>query len=470
MSSRSSAVQRVDISTGAAGMSFIVNGKTYNLIKYLGGGSFGRVWSAKVGTDKRMVKFIKITRDARAREKALKEVEVGLLLHEDNPDICPAIYDVCQAKMDGDEYIMICGQKYTLTLERYMNEVGHLLDAGRAKERGCDILKAFLESWKEINGLGHCNHGDAKPDNFMFLKGKIKWIDLGFVHYQKRGKNIICSSTNTENNHINRDLVQFAVFMYFFKREFLPDDIYEYVKEGILPEMEEESWKGCYGYLNNPANRRLIVKHADAIEDFLRYCEGGEFTQIDDSEEAETADDALINMLEEELDSDLFTPIPSMPSNPTGLRESLIHDTGFYYLEREPSLPSPPPGGYLSLYPAALAQVEALEAVAHPDPSRLHLRLSEGLSAIPINSAAASIGRIASEVAEVGVPYDGLPYGGGGVPSFGGLPSYGGMIYGTPTPRGRGGSRKRQQKQKRKIQTHRKKQKRDKRARVTRRR
>jgi hypothetical protein len=337
--------------------------------------------------------------------------------------------------------------------------VGHLLDAGRAKERGCDILKAFLESWKEINGLGHCNHGDAKPDNFMFLKGKIKWIDLGFVHYQKRGKNIICSSTNTENNHINRDLVQFAVFMYFFKREFLPDDIYEYVKEGILPEMEEESWKGCYGYLNNPANRRLIVKHADAIEDFLRDCEGGEFTQIDDSEEPVTADDALVNMLEEELDSDLFTPIPSMPSNPTGLRESLIHDTGFYYLEREPSItPSPPPGGYLSLYPAALAQVEALEAVAHPDPGPLHLRLSEGLSAIPINSVA-SIGRIASEIAEVGVP----SYGGGGVPSFGGLPSYGGMIYGVPTPRG---GRRKQKKQTR----HKKKKSQKKQARNTRRR
>jgi len=464
----SSAVPRVIIETGGTGgtgMFFTVNGKTYNLIKYLGGGSFGRVWSAKVGSDKRMVKFIKITRDARAREKALKEAEVGLLLHEEHPDICPAVYDICQTKMDGDEYIVICGQKYTLTLERYMNEVGHLLDAGRAKARGCDILKAFLASWKDINGLGHCNHGDAKPDNFMFLKGKIKWIDLGFVHYQKRGKNIICSSTNTENNHINRDLVQFAVFMYFFKGEFLPDDIYEDEGEGILPEMEEESWKGCYGYLNNPANRRLIVKHADAIEDFLRDCEGGEFTQIDDSEEAETADDALVNMLEEELDSDLFTPIPSMPSNPTGLRESLIHDTGFYYLEREPTItPPPPPGGYLSLYPAALAQVEALEAVAHPDPSHLHLRLSEGLSAIPINSVA-SIGRIASEVAEVGVP----SYGGGVVPSFGGLPSYGGvpsyggMIYGVPTPRG---GRRKQKKQTR----HKKKKSQKKQARNTRRR
>ena len=447
-------------------MFFTVNGTTYNLIKYLGGGSFGRVWSAKVGSDKRMVKFIKITRDARAREKALKEVEVGLLLHEDNPDICPAVYDVCQTKMDGDEYIMICGQKYTLTLERYMNEVGHLLDPARAKERGCDILQAFLESWKEINGLGHCNHGDAKPDNFMFLKGKIKWIDLGFVHYQKRGKNIICSSSNSENNHINRDLVQFAVFMYFFKREFLPDDIHEYVEEGILPEMEEKSWKGCYAYLNNPTNRRLIVKHADAIEDFLRDCEGGEFTQVDDSEEAETADDALINMLEEELDSDLFTPIPSMPSNPTGLKESLSHDTGFYYLEREPSLPSPPPGGYLSLYPAALAQ---LEKAADP----ISLRLSEGRSAVPLDSnsasAAASIGRIASEVAEVGVPYGGLS-----IPSFG----YGqGLSYGIPIPTPpppRGGRRKRQQMQmqKQKVQTRRKKKqsKSIKRARTTRRR
>jgi hypothetical protein len=209
------------------------------------------------------------------------------------------------------------------------------------------------------------------------------------------------------------------------------------------------------------------VKQADAIEDFLRYCEGGEFTQVDDSEEPETADDALINMLEEELESDLFTPIPAMPSNLMSLKESLAHDTGFYYLEREPS---PPPGGYLSLYPAALAQVEAVEAVADPGPRRI--RLSEGLSAIPFNSAAtASIGRIATEVAEVGVPYGGLPY--GGIPSLGGLPSYGGMIYGdgltygipTPPPP-RGGRRKRLQK----IQTRHKKQKSKKQARTTRRR
>ena len=490
--SSSGAVPRVDIGTGSTGMFFTVNGTTYNLIKYLGGGSFGRVWSAKVGSDKRMVKFIKITGDPRAREKALKEVEVGRLLHEDEPDICPAIYNVCQTTMDGDEYIMICGQKYTLTLERYMTEVERILDPERAKERGCDILKAFLASWKDINGLGHCNHGDAKPDNFMFLKGKIKWIDLGFVHYQKRGKNIICSSSNAENNQVNRDLVQFAIFMYFFKRAFLPDRIYDYVRDGILPQMDDESWKGGYAYLNSPRNRHYIAAHAKTLEDFLEDCEEAEFTQIDDSEEAVPADDALIDMLEEELDSDLFTPIPSMPSNPAGLRESLVHDTGFYYLEREPTSPTPPAGGWLARYPeaaaAALAEFPAFAggkglAKAAPVES---LRLTEGRSQIPLNSAsAASIRRVASEVAEGGVPYGGLPYGGlpygaevygdvfGGDPYQGmyieGLPGglSGGLpavFEGVPTPRGRGGRRKQ------KRQTRHKKQKSNKRARATRRR
>ena len=483
MSSSSSAVPRVIIETrgtGAAGMFFTVNGKTYNLIKYLGGGSFGRVWSAKVGSDKRMVKFIKITGDPRAREKALKEVEVGRLLHEDEPKICPAVYDVCQTTMDGDEYIMICGQKYTLTLERYMNEVERILDPERAKERGCDILKAFLASWKDINGLGHCNHGDAKPDNFMFLKGKIKWIDLGFVHYQKRGKNIICSSSNAENNQVNRDLVQFAIFMYFFKRAFLPDRIYDYVRDGILPQMDDESWKGGYAYLNSPRNRYYIAAHAKALEDYLGDCEEAEFTQVDDSDEmAATADDALIDMLEEELDSDLFTPIPSMPSNPAGLRESLVHDTGFYYLEREPSEEAATPaGGWLARYPeaaaAALAEFPAFakgKGLAKAAPVQ-SLRLTEGQSQIPFNSAA-SIRRVASEVAEGGVPYGGLPYGGlpygaevyGDV--FGGDP-YQGMyiegLSGVPTPKGRGGRRRQ------KRQTRHKKKKSKKQARATRRR
>ena len=189
-------------------------------------------------------------------------------------------------------------------------------------------------------------------------------------------------------------------------------------------------------------------------------------------------------MLEEELDSDLFTPIPSMPSNPAGLRESLIHDTGFYYLEREPSEEAATPaGGWLARYPeaaaaaAALAEVPALagygKGLAKAAPVQ-SLRLTEGQSQIPFNSAA-SIRRVASEVAEGGVPYGGLPYGGlpyGGLPYgaevygdvFGGDPYQGMYIEGTPTPKGRGGRRGQ------KRQTRHKKKKSKKRARTTRRR
>jgi hypothetical protein len=203
---------------------------------------------------------------------------------------------------------------------------------------------------------------------------------------------------------------------------------------------------------------------------------------VDDSEEPETADDALINMLEEELESDLFTPIPAMPSNLMSLKESLVHDTGFYYLEREPSVEAATPaGGWLARYPeaaaAALAEVPAFagygKGLAKAAPVQ-SLRLTEGQSQIPFNSAAASsIRRVASEVAEGGVPYGGLPYGGlpyGGLPYgvevygdvFGGDPYQGMYIEGIPTPKGRGGRRK--------VQTRHKKKKSKKRARTTRRR
>ena len=278
-----------------AGQTVTVNGVVYTLVKYLGGGTYGKVWATN---DNKSLKFIKVSLpDAEdeevgassnaARKQAILEAKVSKILHTKtiSDPICSDIYGIGELTIGADIFIVIVMDKFDQTVDTYLETGG----SGKADE----ILCAFYRASQRVNlGRGFITvHGDPKGDNFMFKDGKIKWIDVGFLHLKDGGRIYTLNSHyNSHNFTWYRDLVQFLIYFALF----YPLKISSSVFSIILPTIIELrarggiTWHKAYEYVNDNTKTFEIATLAVKILKGLN-CEEkpAEFTQPYVDEEVE---------------------------------------------------------------------------------------------------------------------------------------------------------------------------------------
>ena len=228
--------------TSASNVVITVNGKRYHLLKYLGGGTYGKVWAVLDESDGtiKTLKFIKYDQPGKPAyekeqyEKAKKEVILQQLVHTTNLAVCSPVYGVGNLTVapvaatetaptfDGGKYIIFCADRYTKTLEVYLyDEYDNIGDNLPAKQQlVTDVLYGLYRTLKSVNipGRVRFNHGDPNFNNYMIFDGVIRMIDVAFGHYESDGLNIIGEpSYNSNNNDLMRDLLHNVLYIYIYE-------------------------------------------------------------------------------------------------------------------------------------------------------------------------------------------------------------------------------------------------------------
>jgi len=249
----------------ADGFIFTMNGTGYRLLKYLGGGTYGKVWAAQIPTGEvRTIKFIQCT-EPEDFEAAKNEALVGTLVHRQQPSVCSAVYGVGTitervGTPEAINYFVLVGDRYSETVADYLErELPR-----RGPQLIIDVLYGLYRTWRSVNSHGtRFNHGDSKLDNYMIFSTHIRMIDMGFGHFEAPGLNIVASTRyNSNNNDVPRDLLHNLFDIYLYYPEYLDERLkyLAYINLVTLPKGPGGEWKWAdtYDYLNNPANHDQI--------------------------------------------------------------------------------------------------------------------------------------------------------------------------------------------------------------------
>jgi serine/threonine protein kinase len=269
-----------------AGQTVSVNGVVYTLVKYLGGGTYGKVWSA---TDpfgaERSIKFVyvdygvdtpdNIRYTKEATEAVINEARITKKLYDKTSShpICSNIHGLGRAA----GYIIIVMDIFEITLDWYLEH------GGSAKED--ELVWKLHEMLKRVNEYGMLtSHGDVKGDNFMIDGyGALRAVDFGFGHIKEGGLDIHCNDLNVNNIGINRDIVQFVIYLTLFYKSRISKRVANAVapiigKLATLKGTEEEFkgkslWSIAYRYLNQTIYERDINAVARRIIELVRPLE-----------------------------------------------------------------------------------------------------------------------------------------------------------------------------------------------------
>jgi hypothetical protein len=275
----------------AANAVIVVNGKRYHLLKYLGGGTYGKVWAVYDEADgiTKTLKFIKYDDSSDPEyeqekyEKTKKEVVVQQLVHNTNAAVCSPVYGIGHLIIPpnvataGGKYIIICADRYTKTLDAYLNEELDRLGDGNPlrQQLVIDILFGLYITLKSVNipGRVQFNHGDPKLDNYMLYDGIIRMIDLAFGHYQRSdGVDVIAESDyNSHNNDVMRDVLQNLLYFHlFYKNDLIPElsAIASDIMKDVLakyPRDKRYDFHKVYDYLDRLDSHAIIAGALDRI-------------------------------------------------------------------------------------------------------------------------------------------------------------------------------------------------------------
>jgi serine/threonine protein kinase len=266
-----------------------IAGEDYHLLKFLGGGTFGKVWAAlhRLSNTVRTVKFIKYDNpdpavESRRLRNAQKEAFIGAILNTKNPTVCSPVYGVGQLQIGvpPSKYFVLCGDRYSETIDDYLDRELGKLGAPARKQLITDVLYGLYRTLKTINipGRFHFNHGDPKLDNYMISEGSIRMIDMGFAHLEDPGININLMANreyNENNNDTMRDLLQNLLELTIYRAPDIPVRL-KSIADTILglasslPDPAIPLWHKTYDFVDDINNRAIIVAAADAIIDFLK--------------------------------------------------------------------------------------------------------------------------------------------------------------------------------------------------------
>jgi serine/threonine protein kinase len=256
-----------------SGQTVSVNGVVYTLVNYLGGGTYGKVWSA-TGPDglKYSIKIINVQYDSpddtkEATEDVINEARVTKKLYETTTPypICSNIYGI---GITIDNFVIIVMDIFEITLDWYLEHGG----SAKADELVWKLHKML----ERVNGGGmKTSHGDVKGDNFMINSdGTLRAVDFGFGHIQGGGVDIQCNTLNSNNIGMGRDIVQFVIYLTLFYRSLVSKRVANAVAPiiGKLVSMkgskefkEKSLWSIAYRYLNLETNARDINTIANII-------------------------------------------------------------------------------------------------------------------------------------------------------------------------------------------------------------
>lgn len=253
------------------GQTVTVNGVVYTLDKYLGGGTYGKVWSANGGYS---IKFINVQYDSpddteTAKKDVINEARLTKKLHDETSarPICSNIHGI---GITPDDFVIIVMDKFSATLDKY-------LDNTPFPKRKDELVVLLYRLLLKVNqGDMKTSHGDVKGDNFMLDEyGELKAVDLGFGHIKEGDFEIICNSFfNSQNIGINRDIVQFVVYLRLFYKNHLSDAVSKiitpiivhisYIKE---KQKKKSVWSATYYFLADSTleNSRRINNAGEAI-------------------------------------------------------------------------------------------------------------------------------------------------------------------------------------------------------------
>ena len=287
-SDRTYAIAAATISTTyelTTGQTVSVNGVVYTLIKYLGGGTYGKVWSA---TDpfgaERSIKFVyvnygvdtpdNIRYTKEATEAVINEARITKKLYDKTSShpICSNIHGLGRAA----GYIIIVMDIFEITLDWYLEH------GGSAKED--ELVWKLHEMLKRVNEDGMLtSHGDVKGDNFMIDEyGALRAVDFGFGHIKEGELDIHCNELNVNNIGINRDIVQFVIYLTLFYKSRISKRVANAVapiigKLATLKGTEEfkgkSLWSIAYRYLNQTIYERDINAVARRIIELVQPLE-----------------------------------------------------------------------------------------------------------------------------------------------------------------------------------------------------
>jgi serine/threonine protein kinase len=253
-----------------AGQLITVNSKIYTLVKYLGGGTYGKVWSA-TGPDglKYSIKFIYVdygvdtpeniqyTKDATLA--VINEARITKKLYETTQPhpICSDIHGIGSTA----GYMIVVMDIFEITLDWYLEHGG----SAEADE----LVRKLYNMLKRVNNGGmKTSHGDVKGDNFMINSdGTLRAVDFGFGHIQEEGLDIQCNNLNSNNIGMERDIVQFVIYLTLFYRSRVSKPVANAVANiiGTLVSMkkkdefkEKSLWSIAYRYLNQAPHGSYI--------------------------------------------------------------------------------------------------------------------------------------------------------------------------------------------------------------------
>jgi len=270
------------------GLVLRVAGEDYHLLKFLGGGTYGKVWAAlhRLTGTVRTVKFIKYddpdpTDELRRLNNAKKEAIIGAILNVTNPTVCSPVYGVGLLEVGAppSKFFVLCGDRYSETIDDYLDrELGKLGSPAR-KQLITDVLYGLYRTLKSVNipGRLHFNHGDPKLDNYMISEGRIRMIDMGFAHLEEPGININLMANrdyNENNNDTMRDLLQNLLELSIYRAADIPAEL-KSIADTIISQARLipdpiPLWYKTYDYVDEPTNKAMIEYAVDAIIDFLK--------------------------------------------------------------------------------------------------------------------------------------------------------------------------------------------------------
>ena len=158
--------------------------RDWTLLKYCGGGAFGKVYYAEDGAGKRVALKIVPKSGLDSWQRELNGVRNYSKIAENEPDLLP-IYHV--GGEDDKEYLYYsmepaddvsgseCGSKYEPdTLAR------RLKSGALPENEQFYVLSEIFKRIKLLHSLGFA-HRDIKPDNILFVKGVPKLADIGLL-------------------------------------------------------------------------------------------------------------------------------------------------------------------------------------------------------------------------------------------------------------------------------------------------
>ena len=210
-----------------------INGLRYDVVSYIGGGSYGSIYSvstvgdAQIPASEYIMKLQIIDtgddeRDNTEEMETINEALINYILCTRFPARCNAILKCVAMLFDGQPCYCFILEKLNQNLGEVINHIGVTpgerpqgpptqedIDQGNMLAPVlCGIATGLEEIYNTFNG----NHGDLKPDNIM--DGKL--IDYGFFRLEYEGVMLVAEPTYNAHSRDSRDLTNLIYVIWHY--------------------------------------------------------------------------------------------------------------------------------------------------------------------------------------------------------------------------------------------------------------